>query len=147
MNKNGFTLIEILAVIAILCILVTIATFSVMKTKENSMKKILNIKIGDLEASGILYGQENQEELNLKCTIDNEKYEFCTKKTVKELIDSDYYKSNEVNSSNKKDLINNVTNKSMLCDEIQIYKKNNRVYAKALNIKSNDVNNVCDKSY
>ena len=83
-NKSGFTLIEILAVIAILCILVTIATFSVMKTKENSMKKLLNIKIGELEASGILYGQENQEELNLKCTIDNEKYEFCTKKTVKE---------------------------------------------------------------
>ena len=66
------------------------------------LKKLLNIKIGELEASGILYGQENQEELNLKCTIDNEKYEFCTKKTVKELIDSDYYKSNEVNSSDKR---------------------------------------------
>ena len=129
-NKNGFTLIEILAVIAILCILVTIATFSVMKTKENSMKKLLNIKIGELEASGILYGQENQEELNLKCTIDNEKYEFCTKKTVKELIDSDYYKSNEVNSSGQKDLLNNVTNESMLNDIVMIYKKNNRVYAK-----------------
>ena len=129
-NKNGFTLIEILAVIAILCILVTIATFSVMKTKENSMKKLLNIKIGELEASGILYGQENQEELNLKCTIDNEKYEFCTKKTVKELIDTDYYKSNEVNSSGQKDLLNNVTNESMLNDVVMIYKKNNRVYAK-----------------
>ena len=129
-NKNGFTLIEILAVIAILCILVTIATFSVMKTKENTMKKLLNIKIGELEASGILYGQENQEELNLKCTIDNEKYEFCTKKTVKELIDTDYYKSNEVNSSGQKDLLNNVTNESMLNDVVMIYKKNNRVYAK-----------------
>ena len=104
-KKNGFTLLELLAVIVILSI------------------------IGGT------------------CTVDGVESKFCKVITVKELIDSDYYKSNEVNTSNKKDLINNVTNKSMLCDEIQIYKKNNRVYAKALNIKSNDVNYVCDKSY
>lgn len=146
-KKNGFSLVEILAVIVILSIVATMATFSVMKTRENSMKKLLNTKIDELEASAILYGQENQSSLGGACTVDGVESKFCKVITVKELIDSDYYKSNEVNSSNKKDLINNVTNKSMLCDEIQIYKKNNRVYAKALNIKSNDVNNVCDKSY
>ena len=146
-KKNGFSLVEILAVIVILSIVATMATFSVMKTRENSMKKLLNTKIDELEASAILYGQENQGSLEGTCTVDGVESKFCKVITVKELIDSDYYKSNEVNSSNKKDLINNVTNKSMLCDEIQIYKKNNRVYAKALNIKSNDVNYVCDKSY
>lgn len=143
-NKNGFTLVEILAVIVILSIVATMATFSVMKTRENSMKKLLNTKIDELEASAILYGQENQSSLEGTCTVDNEEYKFCKLVTVKELIDNDYYTTSEENRNNKKDLINNVTNKSMLCDEIQIYKNNNRVYAKAINIKSNDENNVCN---
>lgn len=146
-KKNGFTLIELLAVIVILSIIISMSTFGVMRIRNNSLKKLLDTKINELEASAILYGQENQSSLGGACTVDGVESTFCKVITVKELIDSDYYKSNEVNSSNKKDLINNVTNKSMLCDEIQIYKKNNRVYAKALNIKSNDVNNVCDKSY
>ena len=146
-KKNGFTLIELLAVIVILSIIISMSTFGVMRIRNNSLKKLLDTKINELEASAILYGQENQSSLGGTCTVDGVESKFCKVITVKELIDSDYYKSNEVNSSNKKDLINNVTNKSMLCDEIQIYKKNNRVYAKALNIKSNDVNNVCDKSY
>lgn len=146
-KKNGFTLIELLAVIVILSIIISMSTFGVMRIRNNSLKKLLDTKINELEASAILYGQENQSSLGGTCTVDGVESKFCKKITVKELIDSDYYKSNEVNTSNKKDLINNVTNKSMLCDEIQIYKKNNRVYAKALNIKSNDVNYVCDKSY
>lgn len=146
-KKNGFTLIESLAVIVILSIIISMSTFGVMRIRNNSLKKLLDTKINELEASAILYGQENQSSLGGACTVDGVESKFCNVITVKELIDSDYYKSNEVNSSNKKDLINNVTNKSMLCDEIQIYKKNNRVYAKALNIKSNDVNYVCDKSY
>lgn len=146
-KKNGFTLIELLAVIVILSIIISMSTFGVMRIRNNSLKKLLDTKINELEASAILYGQENQSSLGGACIVDGVESKFCKVITVKELIDSDYYKSNEVNSSNKKDLINNVTNKSMLCDEIQIYKKNNRVYAKALNIKSNDVNNVCDKSY
>lgn len=143
-KKNGFSLVEILAVIVILSIVATMATFSVMKTRENSMKKLLNTKIDELEASAILYGQENQGSLEGTCTVDNEEYKFCKLVTVKELIDNDYYTTSEENRNNKKDLINNVTNKSMLCDEIQIYKKNNRVYAKVINIKSNDENNVCN---
>ena len=146
-KKNGFTLIELLAVIVILSIIISMSTFGVMRIRNNSLKKLLDTKINELEASAILYGQENQSSLGGACTVAGVESKFCKVITVKELIDSDYYKSNEVNSSNKKDLINNVTNKSMLCDEIQIYKKNNRVYAKALNIKSNDVNYVCDKSY
>ena len=146
-KKNGFTLIELLAVIVILSIIISMSTFGVMRIRNNSLKKLLDTKINELEASAILYGQENQGSLEGTCTVDNEEYKFCKLVTVKELIDNDYYTTSEENRNNKKDLINNVTNKSMLCDEIQIYKKNNRVYAKALNIKSNDVNYVCDKSY
>ena len=100
-NKNGFTLVEILAVIVILSIVATMATFSVMKTRENSMKKLLNTKIDELEASAILYGQENQGSLEGTCTVDNEEYKFCKLVTVKELIDSDYYTTSEENKNNK----------------------------------------------
>ncbi len=144
MNKKGFTLVEVLAVVVILSIILSMATFGVMNIRRNSLQKLVDTKISNLESSAIIYGQENQNELTETCNIDEVDYDFCKLVNVKYLIENEYYTTNEANSENKKDLINNVTNKSMLCDEIQIYKKNNRVYAKAINIKSNDVNYECD---
>ena len=144
MNKKGFTLVEVLAVVVILSIILSMATFGVMNIRRNSLQKLVDTKISNLESSAIIYGQENQNELTETCNIDEVDYDFCKLVNVKYLIENEYYTTNEANSENKKDLINNVTNKSMLCDEIQIYKKNNRVYAKVINIKSNDVNNECD---
>lgn len=144
MNKKGFTLVEVLAVVVILSIILSMATFGVMNIRRNSLQKLVDTKISNLESSAIIYGQENQNELTETCNIDEIDYDFCKLVNVKYLIENEYYTTNEANSENKKDLINNVTNKSMLCDEIQIYKKNNRVYAKAINIKSNDVNYECD---
>lgn len=144
MNKKGFTLVEVLAVVVILSIILSMATFGVMNIRRNSLQKLVDTKISNLESSAIIYGQENQNELIETCNVDEVNYDFCKLVNVKYLIENEYYTTNEVNSENKKDLINNVTNKSMLCDEIQIYKKNNRVYAKAINIKSNNVNYECD---
>lgn len=144
MNKKGFTLVEVLAVVVILSIILSMATFGVMNIRRNSLQKLVDTKISNLESSAIIYGQENQNELIETCNVDEVNYDFCKLVNVKYLIENEYYATNEVNSENKKDLINNVTNKSMLCDEIQIYKKNNRVYAKAINIKSNNVNYKCD---
>ena len=144
MNKKGFTLVEVLAVVVILSIILSMATFGVMNIRRNSLQKLVDTKISNLESSAIIYGQENQNELIETCNVDEVNYDFCKLVNVKYLIENEYYTTNEANSENKKDLINNVTNKSMLCDEIQIYKKNNRVYAKAINIKSNDVNYECD---
>ena len=144
MSKKGFTLVEVLAVVVILSIILSMATFGVMNIRRNSLQKLVDTKISNLESSAIIYGQENQNELIETCNVDEVNYDFCKLVNVKYLIENEYYATNEVNSENKKDLINNVTNKSMLCDEIQIYKKNNRVYAKAINIKSNNVNYKCD---
>ncbi len=144
MSKKGFTLVEVLAVVVILSIILSMATFGVMNIRRNSLQKLVDTKISNLESSAIIYGQENQNELIETCNVDEVNYDFCKLVNVKYLIENEYYTTNEVNSENKKDLINNVTNKSMLCDEIQIYKKNNRVYAKAINIKSNNVNYECD---
>lgn len=147
MNKKGFTLVELLAVIVILSLVITITSFSVMKIRNNSLRDLVNTKVGDLEASAILYGQENNDILDSNCNIDGVSYEFCSRVSVYDLISNGYYETREVNESNKKDLINNVTRNSMLCDELYIYRKNNRVYAKMMDIKSNNENNVCNKGF
>ena len=108
MNKKGFTLVEVLAVIVIIGIVAMMASTGVMKVRENSLKKLLNSKIEELEASAILYGQENQNSLGGACVVDGEEYSFCKLVTVKFLIDEGYYTTSEENKNNKKDLINNV---------------------------------------
>lgn len=127
--KKGFTLIEMLAVIVILSIVIGMAMFSSSRVKDNSLKKLLETKISDLESAAIMYGQENQGELNESCTISEVEYSACKDITVKELIDGSYYKSTETDSNGNVTLINNVTHESMLNDKLTIYRKNNRIYA------------------
>ena len=130
MNQTGFTLIEVMAVIVILGILATIGTINIMKIRNDSYEDLLETKIQNLEAAAILYGQENPDELTSSCTVTKVQYSYCVIVTVKTLIKGSYFKSTETNSNGEVDLINNVTSDSMLDDEIQIYRKNNRVYAK-----------------
>lgn len=127
--KKGFTLIEMLAVIVILSIVIGMAMFSSSRVKDNSLKKLLETKISDLESAAIMYGQENQGELNESCTISEVEYSACKGITVKELIDGSYYKSTETDNNGNVTLINNVTHESMLNDKLTIYRKNNRIYA------------------
>ncbi len=129
-SKKGFTLIEILAVIVILGIIATIGTINIMKIRNDSYQDLLDTKIQNLEAAAIVYGQENPAELTSSCTVSEVQYSYCTMVTVERLINGAYFKSTETNSAGAVDLINNVTNESMLQDKIQIYRKNNRVYAK-----------------
>lgn len=132
MKKNGFTLIEVLAVIVILSIIASIVTLNVVKVKNDSMKELLVTKKQNLETAAIVYGQENPDVLKDKCEVDNYKSDYCAMVTVATLINGKYFKSTETNASGEADLINNVTNKSMKNDKIQIYRKNNSIYAKYL---------------
>ncbi len=132
MKKNGFTLIEVLAVIVILGIIMSIGAISVINIRNNSYKDLLETKKQNLEAAAIVYGQENPDVLKDKCEVDNYKSDYCAMVTVATLINGKYFKSTETNASGEADLINNVTNKSMKNDKIQIYRKNNSIYAKYL---------------
>lgn len=129
MNKKGFTLIELLAVIVIISIIASIATINVLKIRNDSFENLLETKIQNLEAAAIVYGQENPDKLDDACTVNDVNYSYCTLVTVNDLIEESYFKSSETNSEENIDLINNVTNESMLNDKIQIYRKNNSVYA------------------
>lgn len=132
MKKNGFTLIEVLAVLVILSIIMSIGAISVINIRNNSYKDLLETKKQNLEAAAIVYGQENPDVLKDKCEVDNYKSDYCAMVTVATLINGKYFKSTETNANGEIDLINNVTNKSMKNDKIQIYRKNNSIYAKYL---------------
>lgn len=140
MNSKGFSLVEMLAVVAILGLVIGISTFSVTKVRESSLKKIVETKYNDLIGSAILYGQNNMDLLDGKCGDDDD----CFVVTVKELVNNGYFKTDEVDSNGEKVVLNNYTNKSMMCDTIKIYLNNNRVNAKMLDKNSESESFVCN---
>lgn len=148
MKKNGFTLVELLAVIIILTLVITIAFVSVTRIREESLKKVVETKIEQIEQAAILYGQENPNVIKTSCT-DHEKTvveatnytpSFCVTVTAGVLIDNNFFESSYLDEVNgKTDLINDVTGKSMREDTVIIYRRNNRIYSIIDEVKSNEV--------
>lgn len=124
-----------LAVIAILALVMSLCVMGVVKIRNNALEKMLENKMNDLVGSAVLLGQQS-EDLEEVCNIDGEVYNYCKVVTVKELIEQKYYSSNM-------DLKNDVTNNSMLCDKLIVFRKNNRMNAKFINVYSNTENKTC----
>ncbi len=148
MKKNGFTLVELLAVIIILTLVITIAFVSVTRVREESLKRVVETKVEQIEQAAILYGQENPNVIKTSCT-DHEKTvveatnytpSFCVTVTAGVLIDNNFFVSSYLDEVNgKTDLINDVTGKSMREDTVIIYRRNNRIYSIIDEVKSNEV--------
>lgn len=148
MKKNGFTLVELLAVIIILTLVITIAFVSVTRVREESLKRVVETKVEQIEQATILYGQENPNVIKTSCT-DHEKTvveatnytpSFCVTVTAGVLIDNNFFESSYLDEVNgKTDLINDVTGKSMREDTVIIYRRNNRIYSIIDEVKSNEV--------
>ena len=85
MKNNGFTLVEVLAVIVILGILITVAVPNVINTSKNTRENMYQSKVDMIEKAAQLYAQDNYDiinEINTK-----------TKKiTITELLNSNYLK-------------------------------------------------------
>ena len=128
MNKKGFTLVELLAVIVILTILSTIAVRGYMRITDRLPEKQLKEKIVTIEKAAMDYGQDKKSDIESTCTIDGVQY-TCLSISVSTLIDDNRIDSEEIDSSGNPTLINNVTKKDMKNDKVFIYRKNNRVYA------------------
>ncbi len=142
-NKKGFTLVELLGVIVVLSFVMTIAFFSVNRVREDSMQKILETKLDQVEQAAVFYAQDNPSILTESCVVDGVSYpNYCYVVTVRELVEADggsYFESGTLSQNDAGeyvDLINDVTGKSMLDDTVQIYRKNNRVYSVLLDVKS-----------
>ena len=118
MNKKGFTLIEILAVIVLIGLLFGLAVPGINKISSNIEKKKEAKVISLAESAGILWGQDNKTRLRSteECNIDGEATPIpCAKISIEYLTKQDYY---ETNSDKYDDYC------------IYVYKKNNRIYAK-----------------
>lgn len=124
-----------LAVIAILALVMSLCVMGVVKIRNNALEKMLENKMNDLVGSAVLLGQQS-EDLEEVCNVDGVVYNYCKVVTVKELIEQKYYSSNM-------DLKNDVTNNSMLCDKLIVFRKNNRMNAKFINVYSNTENKTC----
>lgn len=123
-NKNGFTLVELLAVIVVLAIIITIAVPSAISISNKIKAKMYETKIQMILDAAKLYGQENPS--NVVNSIDN-----CSnsKITVGTLVNDGYIKKDDVKNGN---VVNPKDNSSMNNLKICIYKKNNRVYSKIM---------------
>ncbi len=148
MKKKGFTLVELLAVIIILTLVITIAFVSVTRVREESLKRVVETKVEQIEQAAILYGQENPNVIKTSCTnhektvVEATNYtpSFCITVTAGVLIDNNFFESSYLDEVNgKTDLINDVTGKSMREDTVIIYRRNNRIYSIIDEVKSNEV--------
>ena len=132
MNKNGFTLVELLAVIVLIGLLIGIGIPGVNKISSNMKRKSLNTKIKLIEEAAILWGQDNKTRLSetqdcVNETTNNEEKTYSCKLVTIDLLLKDNYLDSDNNSG---EYINPQTNSSMKNDCVAVYKKNNMVYAK-----------------
>ena len=139
--KKGFTLVELLAVIAILSVIMSVALFSVIRVRNDSLENIVDTKIDLIEQAAILYGQENPSAINnttckeivLKSDESGDEIytpSYCVTVTAGFLIDEGYFNSGDLDEENgEPDLINDVTSTSMRNDTVIVYRMNNRIYS------------------
>ena len=131
MNRKGFTLVELLAVIVILGIISTIAVASVNKINENTKNRLLNTKISLFENNFLSWAQDNEscftgagiDCLTMTCTTTNGLKNCIV--TYNELASKHVVKYD--NDDNQ--IINPANNKVMNNSTIKIeYNPNNRSF-------------------
>ena len=138
MKNNGFTLVELLAVITIISILTVIAVPSALTFQKNMNKKMFCTKVETLETAAKIYGNDvkdsieksvlTSEDTSLKCP-NTFPYPKCLKITVKLLLDKNLVKK-EANNTVAPDADGNYTYNeyydprtytSMVQDNIMVY--------------------------
>ena len=134
-EKNGFTLVELLAILVITSILGVIGTYSVMGIIGRINQNLWDNKVELIENRAAVYGDDYKNRLTGTCTTaDGTKYENCFVVTVGELIQNGIISTKDKNDSGEKVIINNTKNKEdsdyyANNMKVVVYKKNERVYA------------------
>lgn len=123
MKKNGFTLVELLAVIVVLALLLTIAVPGIQKMSYKIQNNMFCTKVEDIIKAAQLYGDDNYDAIKAKPG---------QKDVIKisELVKHNYLKKDD---NDEKDesmyVVDSRDDTSMMNEEITLYIKNNRVYA------------------
>lgn len=137
MNKKGFTIVEILAVIVILAFILIITIPAVSNSSKKAKERTYQTKVKLIESSAVLFGQDNygaivaQMNANLtKCTYKTESTNKICELKLKDLV-PDYVTADIDRNS---DMIEDPRTKGVYLDEkkiiITINTKTRKVTAK-----------------
>ena len=133
MNRKGFTLVELLAVLIILGIIVTIAVFGISKAFSSAKEKSEDAFIGTIKDAMDAYLASDAKNLtfSLECTNTLSK-SFGNRKVYKVTTTFDKIINSEYKPITQKDLVN-PTNKEIRCNiasdiSVNIYKDEDFVY-------------------
>ncbi len=132
-NKNGFTLVELLAVIVILALLISVAVPSTISISNKLKENMFCKKIDSIETAAKLYGEDRKE--SFTSTYEGNRSRTIT---VKDLIDSNDLKKD---NSEAPYIIDPRNNEGMDAISIIIYEKYNRIYVHF----NDEINSICDK--
>ena len=138
-NRNGFTLVELLAVIVIMALLVAIAVPSTISISNRLKTKMYCSKIDSIETVAQLYGEDHRDSFSDNYVQDGESYKSKTL-TVKDLVDSGSLKKDQQESPYVVDP-RDKTSDALYNMSLTIYIKYNRAYV-AFN---EDVKTTCGK--
>ncbi len=77
MDKKGFTLVELIAVIVVLAVIIALVAPSLLNTSSAAKEKTFRTKTELMENSAVIYGQDNYRSIvdgGIKQTIDGIQY-------------------------------------------------------------------------
>ena len=124
MNKKGFTLVELLAVVAILGILSVVAIGAYSGVTNRSKQKAYESKVSQIETSAAKWAREN----NIDRT---------TSVSVNKLVVEGYLTADEATENGLSTIKNPVNNENMICKMVEITYKNGEIQTKFDATKNN----------
>lgn len=123
MKRNGFTLVELLAVIVILALLLSIAVPGVITMANRIQGNMFCSKVEDIERAAQMWGEDNYDAINLT----SGKSQTISLAT---LIQKNYLKKDDTKTTDSSKFITDPRDSSSLLEKnVKVFIKNSRVYA------------------
>ena len=130
MNKNGFTFIELLAIIILIGLITIVAVPSIRLADKKIQQKNYDTKVELIEKAAESYADDHKDLINYSATTtytsNGVSYPAITV-TVRTLLDMGYLSKDP--GLKKEDILDPRDDKSMLNKTLTVYIKNNRSYA------------------
>ena len=128
MNKKGFTLVELLAVIVLLAVVTLMASVSITGIQRKMHAQTLNSQLMHIVTSAINFGEDHREDITASGTSI----------TVRDLLGEDYLSSVLQDKDTGEYYIkNDITGENINALTVKIYLKSSRVYACIENTSDN----------